>query len=223
MTDFNPYKFVLVGSLEGSTINLGGHQFIDGVFTLEGPEPHIAPSVEESNLKAVYLGKSYQAFREGSPEHTEAVKRLKNNKSPEGELDVAERERQDQVNNFQPPVEPVVVESSATIETTVTEKATDDASVDTVVTETVTTETVVTETPAAEAEAAPTQSTRQKQGALRSALLKLDPKDAAHWTDNGLPSVAAVRQFAGDDTISRAAIQELAPKMTREEAAKAAA
>jgi hypothetical protein len=208
MTDFNPYKFVLVGSLEGQTINLGGHQFIDGVYTLTGPEEHIAPSLEEANLKAIYLGKSYQAFREGSPEHQEAVDRLAKGETPPGELDVAERERQEQANNFQQPpaAEPPVVEPEA-------EKQDEPAG-----------EPEKQEEPEAGNNVAPaTQSARQKQGALRSALLKLDAKDDNHWTDNGLPSVAAVRQLAEDDSISRANINELAPQLTREEAAKVAA
>lgn len=199
MTEFSPYKFVLVGSLEGQTINLGGHQFIDGVYTLEGPEPNIVPSIEEANLKAIYLGKSYQAFREGSPEHTEAVERLKAGTAPAGELDVAEREKQEQANNFQPPAAEPVQEPAA-------EPVQDPAAAQ--------------EAAAGDTVAEPTQSPRQKHGALRSALIALDPKDDSHWTDNGLPSVAAVRALAGDDSISRANINELAPQLTREEAQK---
>lgn len=65
-------------------------------------------------------------------------------------------------------------------------------------------------------------SERARQGAVRSALTKLDPKVDAHWTGAGLPSVEAVRELSGDKEVSRGDIQNLAPKLTREEAAKLA-
>lgn len=63
-------------------------------------------------------------------------------------------------------------------------------------------------------------SDRARQGAIRTALTKLDPKNADHWTSAGLPSVEAVRELSGDKEVSRGDIQNLAPKLTREEAAK---
>lgn len=63
---------------------------------------------------------------------------------------------------------------------------------------------------------------RQKAGAIRTALSQLDPKNDEHWTQAGLPSVEAVRSLSGDDEVSRGDIQNLAPKLTREEAAKVA-
>lgn len=65
-------------------------------------------------------------------------------------------------------------------------------------------------------------SERQRFGAIRTALTKLDPKEDTHWTDGGLPAVAAVRQLSGDVEVSRQDITALAPKLTREEALKIA-
>lgn len=66
-------------------------------------------------------------------------------------------------------------------------------------------------------------SDRVRKGAVRTALTKLDPKEDAHWTSTGLPSVEAVRELSGDKEVSRQDIQNLAPKLTREEATKLAA
>jgi hypothetical protein len=89
----NPFRFVLTGSLEGQTINLGGHQFVDGFYEFVGPEPQISPSLEEAGLKAIYLAKSYQAYPEGSQALAEAQERLRNNQAPAGEVNVGEREQ----------------------------------------------------------------------------------------------------------------------------------
>lgn len=67
------------------------------------------------------------------------------------------------------------------------------------------------------------QTDRGRKGVIRTALTKLDAKNVDHWTDKGLPSVEAVRELSGDDKVSRKEIEELAPKLTREEAAKVAA
>lgn len=63
-------------------------------------------------------------------------------------------------------------------------------------------------------------SDRSIKGAVRTALTKLDAKNDEHWTEGGLPSVAAVRELSSNDKVSRADITELAPNLTREEAAK---
>lgn len=166
----NPFRFVLVGSLEGKTINLGGHQFVDGVFEMTGPEPHIAPSETDAKLKAEYLAKTYQAFPEGSQALEEARARLKNDEAPPGEVDLEKREREQQDEQQQ---------------------------------------------------REPTE--RARQGAIRTAIAKLDPENDEHWTSQGLPSVEVVRTLAEDDKVSRADISNLAPNLTREEAKKAAA
>jgi hypothetical protein len=67
-----------------------------------------------------------------------------------------------------------------------------------------------------------TVSSRQAKTIAREAILKLDYKNDEHWTEQGLPSVAAVRAIAGVETISRADITALAPNLTREEAEKVA-
>lgn len=71
---------------------------------------------------------------------------------------------------------------------------------------------------------APRQSDPNKAriAAVRDALVKLDPENDEHWTSTGLASVDAVRLLADNAELSRADITEAAPKLTREEARKAA-
>lgn len=168
---FNPYKFHLVGSLEGKTINLGGHHFVEGVYTFTTDDPHVLPSEDECKLKANYLAKSYQAYQEGSTELAEARKKLKGGEAAnEGELKIEERERQEQDDAAEKPVQQ-----------------------------------------------------RQVDGAIRTAITKLDPKNDEQWTNAGLPSVEVVRKLAENDGVTRADITRLAPNLNREEAAKVAA
>lgn len=163
-------RFVLVGALAGKTVNLGGHNFVDGVFEFVGTEPGVFPGPDEITMKGVYLAKSYQAYLEGSNELKEAQARVKSGKASKAELDVPAKEVKDQ----QEAGEQVVTD-------------------------------------------------RKTKGLIRTALGKLDAKEDAHWTDAGLPSVQAVRELAGIETVSRGDINILAPKLTREEAAKVAA
>jgi hypothetical protein len=170
----NTHRFHLVGSLEGQTINLGGHDFVDGVYefvyVVDGQR--VLPSIDDAAAKAVSLARNYQAYREG-PELEEARSRLgAKEPSPlphQGEGDVAKREDADQ-----------------------------------------------------EERSERTVSSRKAATAAREALLKLDHKNDEHWTDAGLPSVAAVREIAGVETITRADITALAPQLNREEAKKVA-
>jgi hypothetical protein len=70
---------------------------------------------------------------------------------------------------------------------------------------------------------APGKKKTVRKGAVRTAVVKLDPTNDEHWTDKGLPSVEAVRDLSKNDEISRQDIVEVAPSLTREEAAKIAA
>jgi hypothetical protein len=163
-------RFVLVGPHAGQTQNLGGHDFVDGVYEFLYHVEGIAsmPSQDDIKLKAVSLARNYQAFPEGSPELDAAAAALKaGTDTHPGTSTPEERENKEQ----------------------------DDRSERTV-------------------------SSRKTAGATRTALTKLDPKNDGHWTDDGLPAVAAVREIAGVETISRADIVALAPNLNREEAAK---
>jgi len=57
---------------------------------------------------------------------------------------------------------------------------------------------------------------------LLDALAKLETSDDSHWTNAGLPAVAIVEGFLGEDT-TRDAITEAAPNLTRAAAIEAAA
>lgn len=55
----------------------------------------------------------------------------------------------------------------------------------------------------------------QKTAKVRAALAQLDSTNDKHWTDDGLPREGVVRQFAGDQTISRKDIQDAYPGFQR--------
>lgn len=54
---------------------------------------------------------------------------------------------------------------------------------------------------------------------LLEALGKLDPTNDNHWTAEGLPRLETVRMLAGDQTVSREAITQVAPEFNRATAA----
>jgi hypothetical protein len=56
----------------------------------------------------------------------------------------------------------------------------------------------------------------QKASTIRAALTQLDPANEKHWTDDGLPREGVVRQFAGDQSISRKEIQDAYPGFQRQ-------
>jgi hypothetical protein len=172
-------KFVLVGALEGATVDLGGHDFVDGVYefiyVVDGRR--VSPSQDDVKMKAVSLQRNYQAFPEGSLELADAQKRY------------ADRDNSDE------PQAPADDGSSSQLP----HEAADEAD-----------------------RSERTISSRKTATATRDALLKLDARNDDHWTDAGQPAVAAVRHFAGVETISRADITHLAPNLTREEAARVA-
>ena len=55
----------------------------------------------------------------------------------------------------------------------------------------------------------------QRTGTIRTALQQLDPANAEHWTDDGLPKTGVVQRIAKDSTISRKEIQEAWPNFER--------
>lgn len=166
-------RYILVGAHAGKTITLGGHQFIDGAFTFGADADGVMPSDQDKARKGNLLSKLYQAYPEDSAELAAAEGRLEKNEAPPGELDVGEREKQEQ--EERPPVGTTAA------------------------------------------------SERAIKGAIRTAITQLDPANDEHWTDGGLPSVAAVRELSGNKDVGRADIASLAPKLTREEATKLAA
>lgn len=197
------YRYHLVGAHAGKTITLGGHEFVDGVFTFGANKEGVMPSPQEATRKSNLLGKCYQAYLEG-PELDAAKARIeKAGAANAGELDVAKREDEEQANR--PPVgtkpEPKA-DKPADAEPEQPAPAAPEPEV----------------TPPA-----PEQPTTERKGAVRTALTKLDATNDDHWTGQGLPSVEAVRELSGNKDVSRQDIQALAPKLNREEAKKIAA
>ena len=189
------YKFVLVGPHAGKTINLGGYQFVDGVHTL-GPIDNINPSTDDANQLGLYLAKTYQAFPEGSSELAAAENRYIAGEAPPGEsAPIEQREAEEQNALFTAPAEMAPVAATATD---------------------------VVDPAAPVAVTAVETTPRQADGAIRTALTKLDVTNDEQWTQAGKPSVEAVRALTGNDTVSRADIERLAPKLDRDEARKLA-
>lgn len=62
------YRYIKTGAFAGKTINLGGYQFVDGVYVLGPNADGVAPSAQSAASLHDYLGKCYQAYMEGSPE-----------------------------------------------------------------------------------------------------------------------------------------------------------
>lgn len=54
---------------------------------------------------------------------------------------------------------------------------------------------------------------------VKEALAKLDPTNSSHWTETGKPSLEAVKEIAGDKSITRAQLNEAAPTLTKDTAA----
>lgn len=50
---------------------------------------------------------------------------------------------------------------------------------------------------------------------IKEAIAELDPKNDAHWTEDGLPLVDEVQKIAGDFDITREQITEASPDVTR--------
>lgn len=50
---------------------------------------------------------------------------------------------------------------------------------------------------------------------IKEALQKLDSGNDAHWTDDGLPQIAAVRDLTGDQTVKRGDINSALPGFSR--------
>lgn len=53
---------------------------------------------------------------------------------------------------------------------------------------------------------------------LKAVLLRLDPDQEDHWTDDGLPRISAVHEIGGDKSVTRAQITDAAPGLTRDTA-----
>lgn len=197
----DPFTFHLTGPHAGKTINLGGYQFIDGKYKmpLEGPDRNVQPAAEDAFALATYLGKSYGAVQEGTAAHekflqSQAIATL---------VDVPPLDRMRGGEGIVPKGE-----AGAPMRNPALDQGGEGATGG------------QDGTTGGGEEGG--ELSRAVKGQVRTALTKLDPKNADHWTDGGLPSVAAVRELAGQKEVSRADIAALAPNLTREEAAKVA-
>ena len=56
---------------------------------------------------------------------------------------------------------------------------------------------------------------------IKSVLASLDPKNAGHWTQDGLPKLEIVKLLSGETKATRDDITAIAPELTRESSQKA--
>lgn len=191
---------VLTGFHAGKSIELAGKSFVGGRYTVQGNAVEV-----ETQLR--YLARTYQAFPVGSAELEAAQKRDEahgiQHHAPKGEQQSgAERLR---AGEFRPAGQ--VQETGAVPGTGPGGSASDgDSGV---------------RSGGSGHEHSGLQP--EQVAALRILLRKLDPKNDAHWTEEGLPSVEVVSQAAADQSIDRATINAVAPGFTRERAVELAA
>jgi len=57
---------------------------------------------------------------------------------------------------------------------------------------------------------------------IKTAILELDPEHDDHWTDAGLPAMAAVEDLVGSKSINRADVAAAVPDWDRDKALEAA-
>lgn len=197
--------FELTGAYAGRTVVLNGHQFVNGEMTI-----HAEPGVIDSVSKV--LGLSYQAFPKGSPELEAAQKRdaafKEKTRGPGSEIHpaaqqhpAAEVRRDDAAPGDVQKVQP----ADAGKPDGQLESASGNAGV-------------------VSAGSGPQDSQLSPEVAskVRKALTLLKHDNDAHWSADGKPSVEFVVQATNDQTISRAIIDHVDPKLTRESLKEAA-
>lgn len=194
---------VLTGALAGQTIKLNGHRFVDGKLT-------IVDEGKGLGSLAKYMGRSYQAFVEGSAELEAALQRDAAN----GERDVyGKNERPKHQGNFKvQPNEQVAEETFADdgvgsddpANRTEGSVAGGDGHEDSGVSES-------TEKQTASGASA-------INSALHMAVSGLDPESDDAWTSAGLPAVSAVEKAYGSGAVTRKMIEEVAPGFNRAKA-----
>lgn len=213
MTTMN-VKMVLTGPYSGRDCVLNGHRFEKGVCTLQG-DPTALQSV------ITYLGRSYQAYPEGSEELEQARKRDRENKaSRRKKKDGSRNEVQSSAERGQ--AEPVSGDSGEEHGPSSEEGGVHDGADD--------------DSDAGQAELSPDgdghedarvsdESPQESQPQrrpvnekLRQVVVNLDPEVDDHWTGAGKPAMAAVEEAYGETGITRADVEAAAPGWNRDKA-----
>jgi len=223
-SDILDVTLVLAGGLDGKTCVLAGYQFTDGKLRLQG---------ERGSLDGLirYLGKSYQAFPENSQEHLALVKHCqeeekangsgKDNGSVQGTGEQVESGvRQDGAGPSEVQADVLGAPDDGAIGGQEGDIPIGDGHEDAGVhredeagrdNE----EFVITET---HDPVTPTVATSNVK--LTNIVMALDPENDKHWTEAGLPAMAAIEQAAKSTGIIRSEVEDAAPDHNREAAYK---
>lgn len=216
---FQTVEFVLTGGRAGFTGVLLDMQFVNGVAKFTG-----TPDAVKG--RTVYIGRRYQAFPKGSRELKDAQARDKEYKDGlRGE--VRETQQTGNPNGVQPG--PEKVDGVGTQQGSQDQGATSSAGPE--------------EPRSGGAGSVPTggghgdagvhsglQQAQDSTGTedaevspLTAAILALDPLDDAHWTDAGLPAIAALAKATGDNSLTRQKVVLALPDYDRDTALAMAA
>lgn len=208
-------KLVLTGGREGKTVRVGNIVFRDGIGTAYAPD--------HKGLEGVvrYMARSYQAYREGSPELA-AYQKRKAEEAPtltptptptavvttEGSPDATKTETSPSgsggVGTDVPSGSQSGSDGSSEVPTS-DDSGNGNASVDG-------TEPV----PGGHGhEHTGVRGTEGNRGNIQAAALKLDPANDEHWTAEGLPKVDAIATIANIQALTRAEVEEAVPGMMR--------
>jgi hypothetical protein len=204
-------NLVLAGHFSGETVVLGGQQFTDGVLSLQGEAQEI-----EGLIK--YLGKNYQAYPEGSEQLKEIQKQLGEDSNGGSQDNGTVQETGEQ------PSSGVRQDGAESASVPDLLGGTDDGD----------TGGGSGSIPEGDGHEDTGLHREEENGRdnpnivdshqpnlkLQKVVLALDPDNDAHWSEEGLPAMAAIEQAMESTGILRAEVEASAPGHNREEAAK---
>jgi hypothetical protein len=208
------YEFRIFGPNAGQTMAINRHQFVNGIATMVGAPQNMAHAMKVFSYHGV--------FATGTPEYDAALER----EQTSGNGDVSEAAELRDAEAVQPDghegpdglgtsdpeadVEPESVRTEAG--EAVVESAGDghpDAG--------------VRDFAGAADAVKPTEPAGQHNELITAAVHRLDPDNADHWTQAGLPKLAAIEDALGRAGVTRQDVEDAAPGFTREAALEAAA
>lgn len=200
-------KMVLTGAYAGRTCILGGREFRNGVTVLRGDALNLSHAVR-------YLGRSYQAFPEGSDELKQAQERDRASGSTDNLQEAAGDSSAEEAQR--------VAESSGEQAPEAGEAANGEAGDH-------------PETPDSESAGDVSEGSGQPDAGddsesseldptdpMVKAVLSLDPANDEHWTGQGKPAMSAVEKAFGSADITRADVDKAMPDWDRAKATELA-
>jgi len=209
MAEPRNHRLVLTGPYAGRTMNLKGHQFVEGVLELHG-------TMEAVEGLVVYMGRSFQAFLEGSDELRAAQERDKeaadgqrnSSREVQPEGDEGEGHVQPEGEGAPAPSDDHGNGAGEAPEGTGTDVSGGNGQSDA----------GVPERAPEQGGAGEAQPVTPTDTALLKAIHGLDPENDDHWTEDGLPLMTAVETSYGSAGITRKDVEAAAPEWNRDKA-----